>query len=260
MNYTLDTLPTPRPVSDSITRSDTYAAQQIDTGWGPASANLLHEGMIHALLYDNLGRPKNSVDRRYGDALAPGGPHARRETAAGRRTGGEHLRFHRSARDEFGVLMNYRASAATSCWSLLAAWPSMGMFAPGCASRRRDRHPVLARVAALFEQLAARKGGQPAYSWCGPRGLRLQFPAGGNGRLGLSQNRRRLRCSVLRHPLIKGRQRSKPQEEILREARELAEQQVHEIILIAQDTTAYGRDRGERDAPCRGCCERSLPP
>jgi ribosomal protein S12 methylthiotransferase len=34
----------------------------------------------------------------------------------------------------------------------------------------------------------------------------------------------------------------------LSDARHLAEQEIQEIILIAQDTTAYGRDRGVRDA------------
>ncbi len=55
-------------------------------------------------------------------------------------------------------------------------------------------------------------------------------------------------CAFCAIPLIKGPQRSKPQDEILREARELTAQGVREIILIAQNTSAYGRDLGERDA------------
>jgi len=55
-------------------------------------------------------------------------------------------------------------------------------------------------------------------------------------------------CAFCAIPLIKGRQRSKPPEEILREARELAAQGVREIVLIAQNTTAWGRDLGLRDA------------
>jgi ribosomal protein S12 methylthiotransferase len=54
-------------------------------------------------------------------------------------------------------------------------------------------------------------------------------------------------CTFCAIPLIKGPQRSKPQADVLREARELVEQGVREIVLIAQDTTAYGRDRAERD-------------
>ncbi len=55
-------------------------------------------------------------------------------------------------------------------------------------------------------------------------------------------------CSFCAIPMIKGRARSRPTEAIVEEARQLAEQGVKEIILIAQDTTAYGRDRGQRDA------------
>jgi ribosomal protein S12 methylthiotransferase len=37
-------------------------------------------------------------------------------------------------------------------------------------------------------------------------------------------------------------------DDVLADARALAERGVLEIVLVAQDTTAYGRDRGERDA------------
>lgn len=55
-------------------------------------------------------------------------------------------------------------------------------------------------------------------------------------------------CAFCAIPLIKGPARSRPVEAIVEEARQLAAQGVKEIILIAQDTTAYGRDRGQRDA------------
>ena len=55
-------------------------------------------------------------------------------------------------------------------------------------------------------------------------------------------------CAFCAIPLIKGPQRSKPRAAILAEARQLVAQGVHEIILIGQDTTAYGHDLGERDA------------
>jgi ribosomal protein S12 methylthiotransferase len=54
-------------------------------------------------------------------------------------------------------------------------------------------------------------------------------------------------CAFCAIPRMKGGMRSKSLEEVLREARELAEAGVREIVLVAQDTTAYGRDRGERD-------------
>jgi len=55
-------------------------------------------------------------------------------------------------------------------------------------------------------------------------------------------------CAYCAIPLIKGPLHSRPVSNILADARELAQRGVQEIILIAQDTTAYGRDRGERDA------------
>jgi ribosomal protein S12 methylthiotransferase len=58
-------------------------------------------------------------------------------------------------------------------------------------------------------------------------------------------------CAFCLIPHIKGPYRSKPVPAILQEARELAAQGVQEIVLIAQDTTAYGRDRGERDGLAR---------
>lgn len=58
-------------------------------------------------------------------------------------------------------------------------------------------------------------------------------------------------CAFCAIPQIKGPQRSKPQPAILAEARALVDQGVRELILIAQDTTAYGRDLGERDGLAR---------
>ncbi len=55
-------------------------------------------------------------------------------------------------------------------------------------------------------------------------------------------------CAFCAIPLIKGPQRSKARSAILEEACQLVVQGVQEVILIAQDTTAYGRDLGESDA------------
>jgi ribosomal protein S12 methylthiotransferase len=50
------------------------------------------------------------------------------------------------------------------------------------------------------------------------------------------------RCAYCIIPAIRGKARSRHPDDILREATGLAEKGVKEIILIAQDTTAYGRD------------------
>ncbi len=54
-------------------------------------------------------------------------------------------------------------------------------------------------------------------------------------------------CAFCAIPLIKGPQRSKPRHAIVEEARQLVAGGTQEIILIAQDTTAYGHDLGESD-------------
>ncbi|NJP39954.1 30S ribosomal protein S12 methylthiotransferase RimO [Oscillospiraceae bacterium HV4-5-C5C] len=57
-------------------------------------------------------------------------------------------------------------------------------------------------------------------------------------------------CTFCAIPAIRGPQRSRPQEELLAEAATILEQGISELILIAQDTTAYGLDlTGHRDLP-----------
>lgn len=55
-------------------------------------------------------------------------------------------------------------------------------------------------------------------------------------------------CAFCAIPQIKGPHRSKDRQAILTEVRELAEAKIQEIVLIGQDTTAYGQDLGEHDA------------
>jgi ribosomal protein S12 methylthiotransferase len=50
-------------------------------------------------------------------------------------------------------------------------------------------------------------------------------------------------CSFCAIPLMRGRHVSRPVEEIISEAESLAAQGVKELIVIGQDTTAYGLDR-----------------
>lgn len=56
------------------------------------------------------------------------------------------------------------------------------------------------------------------------------------------------RCSYCIIPAIRGASRSRTPRDILREARRLAGSGIREIVLIAQDTTSYGRDLRERGA------------
>jgi len=55
-------------------------------------------------------------------------------------------------------------------------------------------------------------------------------------------------CAFCAIPLIKGPQRSKMPAAVIAEVQQLVAQGTREIILIAQDTSAYGRDLGRHDA------------
>ena len=58
------------------------------------------------------------------------------------------------------------------------------------------------------------------------------------------------RCSYCIIPYLRGPYRSVPMEQLLAEARELAENGVGELILVAQETTLYGKDLyGEKTLP-----------
>jgi ribosomal protein S12 methylthiotransferase len=54
-------------------------------------------------------------------------------------------------------------------------------------------------------------------------------------------------CSFCIIPKLRGRHRSRGHEDVLAEARALAERGVRELVLIAQDSTRYGLDLGRRD-------------
>jgi ribosomal protein S12 methylthiotransferase len=58
-------------------------------------------------------------------------------------------------------------------------------------------------------------------------------------------------CAFCIIPTLRGKYRSRTAESIVREARTLAERGVRELLLISQDTTFYGIDRGERGALAR---------
>jgi ribosomal protein S12 methylthiotransferase len=55
-------------------------------------------------------------------------------------------------------------------------------------------------------------------------------------------------CAFCIIPTLRGSYRSRTSESIVAEARQLAERGVRELLLISQDTTFFGIDRGERGA------------
>ena len=56
------------------------------------------------------------------------------------------------------------------------------------------------------------------------------------------------KCAFCIIPTLRGHYRSRPADSIVREARALAARGVKELLLISQDTTFYGVDRGDRGA------------
>jgi ribosomal protein S12 methylthiotransferase len=54
-------------------------------------------------------------------------------------------------------------------------------------------------------------------------------------------------CAFCAIPLIKGTAVSRPEDEIIHDARQLSDMGMHELNLIAQDTTDYGYDLGMKD-------------
>jgi ribosomal protein S12 methylthiotransferase len=54
-------------------------------------------------------------------------------------------------------------------------------------------------------------------------------------------------CSFCIIPTLRGRHRSRPVEDVVAEARSLAEAGAREVVLVAQDSTRYGLDLGLRD-------------
>jgi ribosomal protein S12 methylthiotransferase len=58
-------------------------------------------------------------------------------------------------------------------------------------------------------------------------------------------------CAFCIIPTLRGNYRSRTADSIVREARALADRGVRELLLISQDTTFYGIDRGERGALAR---------
>ncbi len=58
------------------------------------------------------------------------------------------------------------------------------------------------------------------------------------------------RCHYCAIPLIRGPLRSRPLEDCVAEAKWLADEGVRELILVAQDPTAYGEDTGEPGKIC----------
>jgi len=98
------------------------------------------------------------------------------------------------------------------------------------APKKRHRRLWLSKPPYLYDELAPR--------------LRLGAAHSAYVKIAEGCNRNCAFCAI---PLMRGKQRSRPVESIVAEARRLASEGVREINLISQDTVNYGVDLGIRD-------------
>jgi len=146
--------------------------------------------------------------------------------------------------------------------------PGQWLIAAGCLSQRYGAD--LARqvpgldgvigtrrwmdIVDLVEHLRARTAPEPLYHLpseaatvgADERGARRTAVQGGSAYLKIADGCRRP-CAFCAIPLIKGTAVSRPVDAIVSEARQLEAEGLHEVILIAQDTTDYGSDLGLKD-------------
>jgi ribosomal protein S12 methylthiotransferase len=145
--------------------------------------------------------------------------------------------------------------------------PGQKLVVAGCLSQiyARQLQEEMPEVDALFgveawEQVAALAG--PPAGRAGTAGRPRQArPSGAEAPFDIPEASRSARpsaylkisdgcnapCAFCIIPRIKGRLHSVEPEALVAEARRLAAQGVQELVLVAQDSTAYGRDRGHRD-------------
>ncbi|TFG48360.1 MAG: MiaB/RimO family radical SAM methylthiotransferase, partial [Anaerolineales bacterium] len=141
------------------------------------------------------------------------------------------------------------------------------LIAAGCLTQRYGKE-VLERVSGIdgllgtrrwmdilqvVQKLRAGKNPQPLYHLPDvpvighvPQGTIAAHIQGGSAYLKIADGCRRP-CAFCAIPAIKGTAVSRPLEEIVKDAKILQNQAVREINLIAQDTTDYGHDLGQKD-------------
>ncbi len=140
-----------------------------------------------------------------------------------------------------------RAIVVTGCMSqryqdeIAAAFPEVDAFL-GTTS---ECHIVDALKAALTGKPCCAFDGEDDPPYFGPR-LQSTPPYTAYLKIAEGCNNRCTYCAI---PLIRGPLRSIEQEPLLEQARSLVENGVKELIVVAQDTTAYGVDRGRRELP-----------
>ena len=127
----------------------------------------------------------------------------------------------------------------------------------GCLGARPERilerHPQVLKItgphayaevmSAVHEHLPPRH--DPRFDLVPPQGVRLTPPHYAYLKISEGCNNR---CSFCIIPTLRGRLASRPIHEVMREAERLVAAGVKELLVISQDTSAYGADLGYRGA------------
>ena len=151
-------------------------------------------------------------------------------------------------------------SAIDEMIALKKAGATRGVIVSGCLAERQkqqmlEERPEIDSLVGVFgreeiTQIADRLMGdlaeqrtvfQPAPIRALPDRDRLQITPQHFAYLKISEGCDRL-CTFCAIPRMRGKHATKPMEEVIREARQLAERGVRELNIVAQDTTYYGMD------------------
>ena len=143
--------------------------------------------------------------------------------------------------------------------------PDLKVVVAGCLAERyrsqiREEIPEVDAVVGcasngVIDSIVARVSGGEQLETYGPK---KEFPLGGKRVIGTPAHYAYLkiaegcnnRCHYCAIPLIRGPLRSRPLEDCVAEARWLAAEGVRELIVVAQDPTAYGEDWGKPGSIC----------
>jgi len=119
----------------------------------------------------------------------------------------------------------------------------------GCLSERyreelREAMPEIDLLLGVreYETLPRLLGGKADAPHCGPSSMRVLTTPRYSAYLRIADGCDN-RCTYCAIPLIRGNLVSEPLEELVDEAKRLADSGVRELTLIAQDTSGYGKDR-----------------
>ena len=196
---------------------------------------------------DSLGCEKNTVDSESALGLLLGaGYEFRDEPEAADLIVVNTCGFLGSARDESIERLSELGEKKRDGATLVA----MGCLVQGGTHDLRSLVPAVDHVLGVgqYDRLAALHGGESTASALAPEHAPY-LGAETRGRLG-RRHYAHLKiaegcnqsCSFCKIPLLKGKQRSRPIAAVVAEARGLAESGVAELVLIAQNSSAYGID------------------